>query len=207
MPQWELAMTAKLLVLVAGLAIAGLASIGAADADTCPVSDTCVTYDVFGSFAADEWLPPGPSLPSTPIPLRGTLYIDVTIGSVITSNLIIPGGLFSPLNIIDSQYSEPYAPGWLYQLNLRNAAGDMGYVDFIVLGDLSDILIANTYISIDQGEFDTAGPPYFVPFGLTGYIQATPLPAALPLFATGVGGLGLLGWRKKRKNATVLAAA
>jgi hypothetical protein len=30
---------------------------------------------------------------------------------------------------------------------------------------------------------------------------ATPLPAALPLFATGLGALGLLGWRRKRKNA------
>jgi hypothetical protein len=28
---------------------------------------------------------------------------------------------------------------------------------------------------------------------------ATPLPAALPLFATGLAGLGLLGWRRKRK--------
>jgi hypothetical protein len=27
----------------------------------------------------------------------------------------------------------------------------------------------------------------------------TPVPAALPLFATGLGGLGLLGWRRKRK--------
>ena len=37
--------------------------------------------------------------------------------------------------------------------------------------------------------------------GLLGEIQATttPLPAALPLFATGLGGLGLLGWRRKRK--------
>jgi hypothetical protein len=31
--------------------------------------------------------------------------------------------------------------------------------------------------------------------------QATPLPAALPLFATGLGALGLLGWRRKRKQA------
>jgi hypothetical protein len=29
----------------------------------------------------------------------------------------------------------------------------------------------------------------------------TPLPAALPLFATGLGALGLLGWRRKRKAA------
>ncbi len=29
----------------------------------------------------------------------------------------------------------------------------------------------------------------------------TPLPTALPLFATGIGGLGLLSWRRKRKQA------
>ena len=29
--------------------------------------------------------------------------------------------------------------------------------------------------------------------------SATPLPAALPLFASGLGGLGLLSWRRKRK--------
>jgi PEP-CTERM motif len=29
----------------------------------------------------------------------------------------------------------------------------------------------------------------------------TPLPATLPLFATGLGALGLLGWRRKRKQA------
>jgi hypothetical protein len=32
-------------------------------------------------------------------------------------------------------------------------------------------------------------------------IGQTPLPAALPLFATGLGGLGLLGWRRKRAQA------
>ena len=34
-------------------------------------------------------------------------------------------------------------------------------------------------------------------------ITQTPIPAALPLFATGIGGLGLLGWRRKRKARTV----
>jgi len=32
-------------------------------------------------------------------------------------------------------------------------------------------------------------------------LASTPLPAALPLFATGLGALGLLGWRRKRKTA------
>jgi hypothetical protein len=33
---------------------------------------------------------------------------------------------------------------------------------------------------------------------------ATPLPAALPLFASGLGALGLLGWRRKRKSRASL---
>jgi hypothetical protein len=34
-------------------------------------------------------------------------------------------------------------------------------------------------------------------------IAAVPLPAALPLFATGIGGLGMLGWRRKRRAQAV----
>jgi hypothetical protein len=39
------------------------------------------------------------------------------------------------------------------------------------------------------------------PFGIE--VTATPLPAALPLFASGFGALGLLGWRRKRKALAV----
>lgn len=34
-------------------------------------------------------------------------------------------------------------------------------------------------------------------------VHAVPLPAALPLFATGLDALGLLGWRRKRKVAAL----
>lgn len=39
-----------------------------------------------------------------------------------------------------------------------------------------------------------------------GGLDPTPLPAALPLFAAGLGVLGLLGWRRKPKNAAAIAA-
>jgi hypothetical protein len=38
-------------------------------------------------------------------------------------------------------------------------------------------------------------------------INATPIPAALPLFASGLGVMGFLARRRKRKNAAALAAA
>ena len=50
------------------------------------------------------------------------------------------------------------------------------------------------------------------PFGYTQNIgpiaydlAATPLPAALPLFAGGLGALGFFGWRRKRKPAALAA--
>jgi hypothetical protein len=35
----------------------------------------------------------------------------------------------------------------------------------------------------------------------------TPIPAALPLFASGLGALGFIGWRRKRKAQAARAAA
>jgi len=60
---------------------------------------------------------------------------------------------------------------------------------------------------------DTADPncsPDIIPLSiaslnLTGYGDPAPLPPAFSLFATGLGALGLLGWRRKKK-AAVLAA-
>jgi hypothetical protein len=34
-------------------------------------------------------------------------------------------------------------------------------------------------------------------------VAATPIPAALPLFASGLAGLGLFGWRRRKNSRTV----
>jgi len=48
-------------------------------------------------------------------------------------------------------------------------------------------------------------PPTIASLNFTGFGDPTPLPPALSLFATGLGALGLLGWRR-RKRAAALAA-
>jgi hypothetical protein len=50
---------------------------------------------------------------------------------------------------------------------------------------------------------DRNGSGDFIAFDyvqLTAEVNSVPLPGALPLFATGLGALGLLGWRRKRKQ-------
>ena len=52
---------------------------------------------------------------------------------------------------------------------------------------------------------DTSGDTVPIDFTLT-LVSQTPLPAALPLFATGLSAIGLLGWRRKRKSFAAVAA-
>ena len=53
--------------------------------------------------------------------------------------------------------------------------------------------------------FCTPATPQCFTDGTPTSIATTPLPAALPLFASGLGALGLLGWRRKKKAAALAA--
>jgi hypothetical protein len=57
-----------------------------------------------------------------------------------------------------------------------------------------------------EGAGGDVGDTITLTFTVAGHVGATPIPATLPLFATGLSGLGLLGWRRKRKNAAAIAA-
>ena len=70
--------------------------------------------------------------------------------------------------------------------------------------------VTNASVTCMPGDFDQGN------FGMsTGTVNndpgswavtETPLPAALPLFATSLGAMGLLGWRRKRKGVSAIAA-
>ena len=97
--------------------------------------------------------------------------------------------------------------GTMASMTVDGTGGDIVYTisDYSALSLDGDIAIswamtcANDIIQGTTTGFPVLGPP--------GHMGATPLPAALPLFATGLGAMGLLGWRRKRKNAAVSAVA
>jgi hypothetical protein len=64
---------------------------------------------------------------------------------------------------------------------------------------------ATNVSAVDDGGWAPFGPtPNFPPEAIViGSAASTPLAPAFPLFATGLGGLGLLGWRRKRKAQAV----
>jgi hypothetical protein len=110
----------------------------------------------------------------------------------------------------------------------QNAPGSCGIESDQVHWGLSDGITLFT-MSISGGCYDEiAGSPACTVFTLSPYgwfdidipsanpgdlfltdapPTPTPLPPALPLFAAGLGALGLLGWRRKRKSPRYLASA
>ena len=61
--------------------------------------------------------------------------------------------------------------------------------------------IFSAFLDLGAGTYEAGSSDAHDPIGKWTFVPPipTPLPAALPLFATGLGALGLLGWRRKRK--------
>ncbi len=120
---------------------------------------------------------PGGYLPPAPFDAVA-LGSSVTGGFTVTSGQITGGNFYA--------YNELLSP-YAWELGFLGAGGVNPGV---------------TWLSTPNGEtgtVDAYNPPTFV--------AATPIPAALPLFASGLGAMGLFGWRKKRKAAATIAAA
>ena len=116
-----------------------------------------------------------------------------------------PLTLFPPL-VGDSNGVIPLAAGGSLcsSHSLNNAVCSWGARNFFTVSNPYDSYFSLTYDGehgiIQFGEV-FQGSAYFVGGFFTSSVESTPLPAALPLFATGLGALGLVGWRRKCRNA------
>jgi hypothetical protein len=102
--------------------------------------------------------------------------------------------------------------GWYtFEQEFFNNGGNLGVTMNIL--DSTDLLIATWLLGGSDLIGNVGGNRYgwfvnnefsFLAIdntSLTSSLSSVPLPAALPLFATGLGVLGLLGWRRKRRVA------
>lgn len=122
-------------------------------------------------------------------------------GSLIgSSNPELDSSLSTSLGVVSLTPSILLAANSRYWIELSST----GSVNWSWSTDISGVGVAAEYYDSQRGVLTNVSGPYQMQVGGTS-VSATPLPAALPLFATGLGAMGLLGWRKRRKAA--LAAA
>jgi hypothetical protein len=106
-------------------------------------------------------------------------------------------------NLILADFTGALAP--LDGLTVRQFLADMntllsGGSSIVTIADLGET-VADVNASFSSGFVSQ-----FAQDHLEAPVSATPVPAALPLLAGGLGALGLFGWRTKRKNVAVVAA-
>ena len=92
-------------------------------------------------------------------------------------------------------------PKFFGTMLVNSVTGDAAFTAAFMTGEILNINLTtqalssgNTLESVAEGNRANA------PIG-SGLVSTIPLPGALPLFATGLGALGLLSWRRKRKAA------
>jgi hypothetical protein len=121
------------------------------------------------------------------------IYSYAGDGAVTTGDFAL-GSKFATFTIDTSTTSLVFDVTTL--INGELAANDH-YVGFRI--DWEDAIDPNTYqyVNFAAGTFAVAT----LSFDLAP--STTPLPAALPMFASGLGALGLLGWRRKKRSAAL----
>jgi hypothetical protein len=147
------------------------------------------------------------NLSLTPIlgPESGTGSLTITVPPVGSSGFLTlaNGGLAAMDFMID---------GLDFKLNNSSEVSYFYRGSNLVLASLgySGAIGSNQMLSLSLGGFGA----YFFSDNTPGEstignvsVSATPLPTTLPLLATGLGGLGLFGWWRKRKASAALAAA
>jgi hypothetical protein len=124
---------------------------------------------------------------NTPVQIVGTQIQDNLIGNNFTAEILAFNG-----NALLGTFTENGLPGSV-------GVGDNLAV-FLGVEDATADITSVTYLTFTSNPFTLQDVNINQ---VTIESSPTPVPAALPLFTTGLGGLGLLGWRRKRKAQAV----
>jgi len=116
--------------------------------------------------------------------------------------------IFNPSQPYQGTYYDPKTGlGWYYD-NVLFAGSTIPFDNNGPLFDFGNGIVGNIYSAGSTFYFSVTNPSSLYNPGDVGTVAVseTPLPAALPLFASGLGALGLLGWRSRRRAAAGIAA-
>jgi hypothetical protein len=184
--RWEINMFAKLLMVGA----LGGAALFAAPAGAQTFDFSFVAGNVSGS---GMFTTTGTSSPFLVTGATGS----ITDTDISASPLAITG--LSGYAGADNELFFPGPPFTDVGISMVTAASDFN------LQQSLNIVLVSFFNPPGDPLFPTPGGVYsLASFDVTAAPTVTPLPAALPLFATGLGALGLLGWRRKRKACVSL---
>jgi len=183
-------------------------NLGAISAGTNPANGFGPLYDSFStgtsSFSLDSLsLLIDASAPGD----QGTFSISILADSGSSIFGIYTSGPFadSTLSTSLAPFSLSFVPlslpaDTLYWVALSSSAN--GSVNWSWSYDTSGPGVADEFFANTTGVFPNSDGPYQMEVG---GLNPTPVPATLPLFASGVGAMGLFGWRRKRKAAAIAA--
>jgi hypothetical protein len=181
-------MTKGKVIFFLGLIAAGFAAV--------PAHATTVTYDLtLTPFCCGGGPESGTGNftivlpPDTPMNNSGKLTL--ANGGLVSLNIFIDGQHLTANGSAEIDYNYNSLSLSSFQIDNITYSGTAGNAEITSLSTVS-----YSFTDTQNGANDTNG-------SLTFQVAPTPLPAALPLFAAGLGALGLLGWRRKRTARSV----
>ena len=175
-----------------------------------------VTFDISGTYSPTT----NPALPTCAVcTFSGKIYGDTTTGNFLISADSLPNVTTTTTNIgtLDSIYdqgSTSTSPDWGVTLQTDPTTlpfNPTNLLGMIFSNNATGIFAAGsgTIFPSDATSsctVDSTRTSCVISGTITlATTSAVPLPATLPLFATGLGALGLLGWRRKKKAAPLNA--
>jgi hypothetical protein len=146
------------------------------------------TWAGFGSFDADT--SPGSATLLANNGSGSTLFFSAAGGVPFSFESIDLADTFNDGTSFDVNFlfTFAHAPGMSASVTLDRAVG----LQTVVFG-LADVILVQWSSTGLAAQFDN--------IQATAAVATTPLPAALPLFASALGGFGLIGWRRKKQQS------